>query len=369
MKDKHSTSSKKIRITSTVLKDVQRGDFWKTLRRDLKEITEFYIDEEHRVNLNKKRKVFQWLFLSYNILKSLILKLTPTRRILLVLSLIFFSIQSDALVKDQVRLQINFQGLGYLILLIILALELKDKLLARDEIEVGRKVQLALLPEKNPLIPGWDIFMMTRPANDIGGDLVDYLSLNNNRWALCLADVSGKGIGAALLMSKLQATIRAIAPSARSIKQFGEQLNTIFYRDCLNTSFASLLYFEIGKNAGQIRILNAGHLPPFIISGGKLIELPQGSAALGLQSKTSYEEQSVTLQTGDLMFVYSDGLIEAKNEKDEFYGENQLRQLINQFKSSSPRYIAEEILKAVAAFVGDRSYHDDLSMVIAKRTA
>ena len=109
------------------------------------------------------------------------------------------------------QISIHFPTLGIAILLFILMLELKDKLLAREELEAGRAVQRALMPDSGPTIPGWDVSLFTRSANDVGGDLVDYVPLDDQRNGLVLGDVAGKGLPAALLMAKLQSTLRALA--------------------------------------------------------------------------------------------------------------------------------------------------------------
>jgi len=121
-------------------------------------------------------------------------------------------------------------------------LELKDKLHAKTELEEGRSVQNALMPEENPKVDGWDIWLYTRPANDVGGDLLDFTKISENNYGISLGDVAGKGLSAALLMAKLQSTIRAIVPDYISLSEFGNKLNHIFCRDSLPKLFSSLIY-------------------------------------------------------------------------------------------------------------------------------
>ncbi|HES59728.1 MAG TPA: hypothetical protein ENO18_04780, partial [Caldithrix sp.] len=249
----------------------------------------------------------------------------------------------------------------------IIMLELKDKLLAKTELSEGRSIQSALMPNQNPAIPGWDVWMYSRPANDVGGDLVDYLPLDSNKYGLSLADVSGKGLGAALFMAKLQATIRALAPDYTSLSQFISKLNQIFHRDTIANRFASLLYLQIEAKNSEIKYINAGHFPPLIIEANKIRELSKGDVALGLSPSSSYKEQSIILNENEIFFVYSDGLTEAMSESSVFFGEQRLKDLLLQLKKYPANYIGENILKQVDYFMGEKDPTDDLSMIILKK--
>ncbi|MCL5021440.1 MAG: serine/threonine-protein phosphatase, partial [Bacteroidetes bacterium] len=257
--------------------------------------------------------------------------------------------------------------LSYLLVLLVLMLELKDKLLAHDELRIGRTVQKALLPDDNPSISGWSIWLFTRPANDVGGDLVDYINLGESRLGLALGDVAGKGLGAALLMSKLQSTLRAIAPDYSSLSELGQRINLIFCRDSLPSKVATLVYMELTQNSGKIRLLNAGHLPPLVLRGGNVEELAHGAPALGLIKTSRFEEQVIELGPGDLFVAYSDGVTEARNERDEFFGDQRLKSVIGKSAGISPDRVGERLLAEVDAFVGEAPRSDDLSLVLIKR--
>jgi len=144
--------------------------------------------------------------------------------------------------------------LSGIIFLFIIALELKDKLHAKSELEEGRAVQKALMPETIPDVAGWDIWLYTKPANDVCGDLLDFLKLSEEKVCISIGDVAGKGLSAALLMAKLQSTIRAIVPDYNSLMELGEKINRIFCRDSLPKLFASLVYVELDVTSGKIKI-------------------------------------------------------------------------------------------------------------------
>jgi len=357
------------KIGRTIWEDIQQGDFRKTLRRDYEDLKEFFLDDERKKRLQTMGRFKRWFLSSWWLLKSLFFNLTPVRRLLLVIAiiLIFLWRQVIEISGTNIQSNTNLGFLGALVLLFILMLELKDKLLAKSELNEGRSIQFALMPESNPDVAGWDIWLFTRPANDVGGDLVDFLPLNETNYSVMLADVSGKGLGAALFMSKLQSTIRAIAPDFIELDKFAQKLNSIFYRDTVANRFASLLFIKLIADSDKIEFINAGHFPPMVIKNGKVDELPKGDPALGLSAKSGYSSQSLDFNDVDLLLVYSDGLTEAQNLTGEFYGEKRLRQFLANIKMNGAQQIGESILRNVDYFVGDAKATDDLSMIILRR--
>ncbi len=352
-----------------VMKDLKRGDLRRTLRRDLSELYNFYLTEEERAELSRMGRLKRWLVLVWWLLKGLILKLPPLRRLFLLLALLCLLAGGlQFKLGENFSLDVNFTPLGVGLLLIILMLELKDKLLAKDELELGRRVQMALMPEACPEIPGWDVWFFTRPANDVGGDLVDCIQVAESRWGLALGDVSGKGLGAALLMAKLQSTLRAIATDDQGLAEFGARLNRIFCRDGLPGKFATLAYLEVQAGSGHVRVLNAGHLPPLLRHGGNTESLKPVAPPLGIFPEAVYQEQSLVVGENGTLVVYSDGVTEAHDARWEFFGDERLTALLPASETLAAKETGELIVSGVDAFVGDERPFDDLSLVVLKRT-
>lgn len=357
------------KLRKIVLEDIRHGGFKRTLLHDLRDIYNFYLDDATRIRLEKMSRFKRWIYRFFWLIKSLILKLTPMRRLLLLLAIVFFLAARSTYRSGNVEVDFNLNPLGFLILLFVLALELKDKLLAQNELAIGRAVQFALMPDHNPRIPGWDVWLYTQPANEVGGDLVDYLRVSEDHWGISLGDVAGKGLGAALLMSKLQATIRALAPNFTSLSEFGAQMNAIFCRDGLPSRFVSLVYLEMKADSDFVRLLNAGHLPPIILHHDSLEELSHTAPALGIHGKSKYNEQRIKLQSNDLLLVYSDGLTEARNEQGEFFGEKRLFNLLPKLTGLSGEAFGKRLLNEVKRFMGEARASDDLSLVVLKRSS
>ena len=366
-----NTSSKKTdpKIGKTIWEDINRGDIKKTLRRDFYDLKEFFLDDERRERLSNMNWFKRWFLMMWWLLKSLFFNLTPVRRLLFIIAfiLMLLSQQIITVTNSQYQTDTNFSLLAGLIILFILMLELKDKLLAKSELSEGRSIQFALMPDESPKIPGWDVWLFTRPANDVGGDLVDYLPLNSSQYGLMLADVSGKGLGAALFMAKLQATIRALAPDYDSLDKLGKKLNLIFHRDSISNRFASLLYIQLSPDSTNIRFMNAGHFPPMIIKDQKVSELMKGDPALGLSPKSNYKEKEIEFNDVDLLLVYSDGLTEAQDETGEFFGDLRLKNLLKNYKNETAIQMGKQILLEVDRFIGEANPTDDFSMIVLKR--
>jgi hypothetical protein len=260
-------------------------------------------------------RVRRWLHLGAWLLKSLFLNLTPARRVLLALALVLLWVRVQWGGHGQ-SLQIDFGGLAVVLLLLLLMLELKDRLVARSELQAGRVVQQALLPKEAPQVAGWDIWISSRPANEVGGDLVDFVTHEDGRVGLVLADVSGKGLPAALLMARLQATLLAFVPELPSLAALASRLHKAFRRRGLENRFATLVYLELEPGSSRVRLVNAGHMPPLVVGPGRVQPLLAGGPALGIPTAATYEEQSVDLGAGQTLVVYSDGVTEALDESD-----------------------------------------------------
>jgi len=356
------------RFGRVIREDLRRKDFKRTLQRDYEELKEFFIDDDRKKKLKEMGRLKRWLFTAGWLLKALFLKLTPARRLLLVVAFLLMLLSNDFEYNgEKVRVSIDMGVAAGAIVLFVLMLELKDKLLAKDELEAGRAVQSALLPERTPKVQGWSVWLFTRTANEVGGDLVDFQKVAADRFRMTLADVAGKGLSAALLTAKLQATVRALAPDIDSLSEVGTKLNRIFYRDSLRNVFASVVYLEVRSDTGDVKFINSGHLPPLLLRGTDIEEMPRGDAAIGILPEVTCTEHRVKLRNGDMLLVYSDGLSDAKNVAGEFFGTQRLLKLLPTLKDLGAPEAGEGIVAEVNRFVGDARVYDDLSLIVLKR--
>jgi len=351
-------------IGQIFVEDVKRTHFGRDYGQELKQLYYFYLDAERRDKLAGMGRIRRSISMIAWLLKSLFLKLSPTRRLMLVAA--FLATIAGNTHLD--RVTIDFRPIGFLLLLIVLMLELKDKLVAKDEIAVARQVQIALLPRAHPDIPGWEVWSYSRPANDVGGDLIDYVELDGFRHGIVLGDVAGKGLGAALLTAKLQATLRAVLPDIVTLDDLGRRVNNIFYSDAFDNRYATLFFAQLEHNSDQLRYLNAGHNPALVIRSDSVEKLHASSYPLGMLADAEYEEGAIEMQPGEIMLIYSDGLTEAFNDQDEEFGMERLEAMLPELRSLAPAEIGAHLLRTVEDFMGGVRPGDDLSLaIIVKR--
>ena len=347
-------------IAARVVRDLQEADLGRNVWRDLEDSYGFFLDDEEREQLAEMGDLERHLVTVIWVLKRLVMSPAPSRRWIVLSSFAGF-------VYGLATLRWEVLAIAFLALLFLFMFELRDKLLARDELEVGRAVQLALLPSANPELAGWDIWLYSRPANDVGGDLLDYIERRDGRLGLALGDVAGKGLGAALLMSKLQSTLRAYAYDTESLVDLGSRTNRVFCRDGLSNRFATMVFVTLGSNESRVRVLNAGHPPPLLLSGGAVTTLPPVALPLGVMPDAKFQEQALETKPGDVVLIYSDGLSEATNADDEMLGDDQVVEHLRQIGSLSATDVGERMLEVVRDFVGEARVHDDLSIAVLRR--
>ncbi len=350
--------------------EMRQSSFLRSVRRTFEELQAFYLTEDQRDSLRGMRTLQRYAHLVWWLFKALFFKLTPPRRVVLIVALVLTALAGFSFsVGHNVQASVNIPFVGSALLLVLLMLELRDKLMARNELEAGRAVQMALMPEESPMIAGWDVWLYTRPANDVGGDLVDCLSLGDGHYGISLADVAGKALPAALLMAKVQATLRALCTEFESLTELGTHVNRILCRDGLPDRFVTMVYLDVARSTGRVRLLNAGHMPPVVLRQGRADTLQPGDMAMGLLDTAGFTEQAVEVMPGEALIVYSDGVTEAMNEAGDFFGDDRFLALLPGLAPLTASKIGERILNEVRAFVDDARAHDDLSLVVLKRTS
>lgn len=356
-------------LGTVVIDDLRHGStLAPAIRRDLRHLYDFYLDDEQRERLARMNRAQAALYLSAWLLREMFLRLPAPRRMLLLAAFACLFLGRIEFTFGRIDINLSFLPGAFALVLVVLMLELKDRLLAHDELSIGRQVQVALLPKAEPVVPGWSIWIYTRPANHVGGDLIDFLPLQAGAAGLALGDVAGKGLGAALLMAKLQATLRAIAPEYDHLGEVGARLNRTLCRDGLPNRFATLVYAHLEPGSGAVRVLNAGHVPPVVLSAHGADRLLAPALPLGITLDAAFDEQRLSLQTGEMLVVYSDGLSEATNAAGEFYGEQRLHQVWTALRGSTAAAAGRILLADVEQFIAGAPQEDDLSLLVIQRT-
>ena len=248
--------------------------------------------------------------------------------------------------------------------------EEEQKLLRMNEqVRLASEIQLGLLPKTAPQVEGYDITGISCPAQVVGGDYFDFIPEEKNRLAVCLGDVCGKGLPAALLMANLQATIRGQVLLKPHPKDCLGRSNKLLFQSTARTKFATLFYGILDSRKHQMTYANAGHNRPILFRGGGEPRIFDTSGvALSLMENSQYEESIIDFHPGELLLIYSDGLTEAMNEMNEEYGEERLIEVVHQHFPKSTEELTEVIVQSVKKFAGTRIQSDDITLVLIKRT-
>jgi phosphoserine phosphatase RsbU/P len=242
------------------------------------------------------------------------------------------------------------------------------------EVEIAREVQERLFPQKLPVIPGLDFAGHCRPALGVGGDYYDFLALPKENLGIAIGDVSGKGIGAALMMASLQASLRSEATRApENLAAAVANINRLVYEASSSNRYATFFYGQYDPALGKFDYVNAGHNPPmlFHLAGGTeaVTRLEPGGTVVGLLEDVTYEQGSVKVSPGDTLVFYTDGISEAMNLADEEWGEERLMDAIREGRNGSAQQLLESLFAAATGFAGTAPQHDDMTLVVLRAFA
>jgi sigma-B regulation protein RsbU (phosphoserine phosphatase) len=239
------------------------------------------------------------------------------------------------------------------------------------ELEVGRQIQLSMLPSRPPEVPGWDFASFYQPAREVGGDFYDFFELpgTGSQLGVVIGDVTGKGVPAALFMARASTQIRSEAlricyPAITLAKANAEIL-----KDRRTESLLTALYAMLDTDTGWVTFANAGHCRPLLVqaASGEVQELESGGILLGAFAEIELEERSVELAPGDILVLYSDGASEAMNATHSQWGTSRLRNTLRANTGSPAEQVAKAIVDAVGHFRGDMEQSDDLTLLVIRR--
>jgi putative ABC transport system permease protein len=243
---------------------------------------------------------------------------------------------------------------------------LKQQKLEQD-IALAAEVQKKLLPPEAPQSSAVELAAFTVAARTVGGDYYDFLHLESGHIGIAIADVSGKGVSAALLMSVVQASLRAIASEGQvALGDLASRINRFLYRSTGANKYATFFYAEVAGNGRSLRFVNAGHNPPYLVSRDGVVELTASGPPLGLFAEMRYEESALALNPGDVLVAFTDGVPEALNERDEEFGEERLKDLLRSAIVESASAISEKIARSMRDWAGTAEQFDDLTVVVLR---
>lgn len=237
-----------------------------------------------------------------------------------------------------------------------------------NEIEIAREVQRQLFPRSLPTVPGLELAAVCRPARVVSGDYYDFIPLGPSRVGIALADVSGKGISAALVMASLQAALHSTAmfEGQRGTAELVSRLSRHLFTNTPEERYATLFYAVYDAEAKTLTYTNAGHLPPMVVSDGRVQQLDQGGTVVGLFENSLYAECTLLIEPGSLLVAFSDGLTEPANIYGEEFGVERLRSEVLRQRGAPAAQLAEKLISAVEQWAGTPEQADDITLVVAR---
>ena len=235
--------------------------------------------------------------------------------------------------------------------------------LQAQEMQRAREIQQSLLPKEIPQLAGFEVAAAWRPAREVSGDYYDVFKLDEHRLGVCIADVVGKGVAAALLMANVQAAVRAYASSAENAAQLCTKVNRLLCENLATGKFVTFLYGVLNNETQTFDYCNAGNVCPVLVSQGTVRSIAVGGAVLGVFPEWQYESANLALGSGDRVLLVTDGITEASDAAEQEFGEEKLAEAALRHSKRTASEISRLLLEEVSAFC-DSHFHDDATLLV-----
>lgn len=365
------------RFWQRVTEGMQLNQIWAQFRSDTRAGYRFYskeIDSSRTAGMSRRRRFF---YVTEQFFWAVLEKLTPARRIILLVALVFLLIGGMAY-NNQERAEhgqltvFYFNGafFGGVLMFALLIMEIGDRVIMKRDLQIAKEIQQWLLPSSPPTIPGLEVAFVTRPANTVAGDFYDAFPRANSEatWLIAVADVAGKSMPAALLMASFQASLKTLSTTHVSLSDLASGMNQYA---CTNSQqgrrFTTAFLAEYNPATRELTYINAGHNNPMLRrSTGQLERLSAGGIPLGILDGTSYPTSTVTMNPGDWLVIFTDGVVEAENAGAHEYGEDRLIQQVNAGLALTTPQLLQRIMTDLDVFVADTPQHDDITLMLLK---
>ena len=357
---------------SRVTEGLMISQLWGQFKSEATATYGFYSKDVDREDIDREKSKFKRFWrLAWGLFLAILMKLSPARRVLLIAAIILLVVRND-----------NYDAgwLGAVILFLLLALELADRVTMKRDLEIAREIQQWLVPAQPPTIAGMDIAFATRPQNTVAGDYYDAFlrplpasGANSPALLIAVADVAGKSVPAALLMATFQASLRALSATPASLDEIVAGLERYARAHSLEgLRFTTAFLAEINPDTREMCYVNCGHNDPILRrASGTTERLSTGGPPLGMplftESEIPYPSGRTRLDAGDLLFIFTDGVIEAVNEAGNEYGEARLLPCLQPLPASAAEVLSR-VMTNVNDFVGYARQHDDITALVLRVT-
>jgi sigma-B regulation protein RsbU (phosphoserine phosphatase) len=298
-------------------------------------------------------------------------KLSPARRVILLVALVFLLLGQITWHTDtNQKIYVNPQFWGGLLMFLLLMLEIGDRVIMKRDLQIAKEIQQWLLPATPPIVPGMEVAFITRPANTVAGDFYDVFPRSgaSDKWLIACADVAGKSMPAALLMATFQASLKTLSTASISLPDLAAGMNEYA---CTNSQmgrrFTTAFLAEYSPITRTLTYINAGHNNPMLRRAtGQFERLDVGGIPLGMMPGMTYQSATTTLNPGDWLVIFTDGVVEAENDAAQEYGEDRFIQVINANLALAPAQMLYQVMADLDRFVALTPQHDDITCLLIK---
>lgn len=377
-------------FVDTYTKDLTADEIHRLFTRDTRDAYRFFtrgIDPDALKHLPRHKRMLaqvRALFMAFT------MKLSPARRLVYAISLVlaFIGLVNlfrgigiirfatlpfgvDIGVPGPLFRQGTYSLFGaFLLMNLLVLLEVADRLSLKNDLEIARDIQQAMLPSGLFSAPGVEMVGSSRPANTVGGDFYDILPLDDGRVVIAVGDVAGKGSPAALLMALLLAMMRTLVDERLEPAALVTRLNVQVSRHAPGTRFITLFYAVYDPITGGLTYVSAGHMPPLILQhDGRCSRLSDGGIALGMFEHSTYTAGYQQIDPGDLVAIYSDGITEAENPSGRPFDEAGLEEALRANRQQPISAIGSAVVRAVERYTGETKFADDLTILLLRRSS
>ncbi len=342
----------------------QIDDLWSQFAADARSSYGFYGRDVDWEEIHKLPRWRRPLHIAKEFFWALLMKMSPARRVLLLLAFVMLAL-------SVINQQMNFTGIAVMLFVLLLSLELADKVTMKRDLEIAREIQTWLVPSQPPEVASANIAFATRPQNSVAGDYYDAFYPNpedREKLMVVIADVAGKSVPAALLMATLQASLRTIAGENAPLADLVARLNRYACAHSLNgLRFTTAVLSEYNPVSRRLTYVNAGHNAPILRHANGAIEtLEIGGLPLGIRSDGNYETASMELKPGDALIFFTDGVVEAFNESGEEFGNERWLSAIRSLPDWDAQQTLQFLMKRVDEFVGPTRQSDDITCLVLR---
>jgi sigma-B regulation protein RsbU (phosphoserine phosphatase) len=356
-------------------KGVTRAELRHLVGHDTREAFRFFARGIDFTSLDSLPRYKRYPVISWKVFVALAYRLSPARRIALVLAtfafllgwiqLLLFKTQSGAASSSSGTLWLF---LAFAILFLLLLVELRDKLDLKGDLEIAREIQFGLVPSEPFYQNGTGIHCFMRPANTVGGDYCDIIELEDNRVGIVVGDVAGKGMPAALLMALLQGSLRTLLAAGHRGAELMAKLNVYLCSNIPANSLITLFYGEFDTATGDLLYVNAGHNAPYLMHANKGLErLPATALVLGIDPDLCFETKTAQIGAGERLLLFTDGISEAFNNQEVEYGEARVAAFFETHADLPSSALIQELVDDVLKFCGVTRLTDDITLMAIRR--